>query len=131
MFWGTNGEKVKMITANGNTFSGKFEGIIPNLYRRHENAQSDFVRNEIEKYMVSRNCGLCKGKRLNNQALSVNIAGKSIIDVTDLNILLLSPLTPDIHIIILVPLSFNFITSGITSKFDKYTSPLSVGYANA
>ena len=86
LFYGTNGEKLQINSSFG-SFNGKFEGIIPNLYRRHENASSDFVRNEIEKYMISRNCGLCKGKRLNEQALSVKIAGKSIIDVTDLNII--------------------------------------------
>ena len=85
LFYGTNGEKLQINSSFG-SFNGKFEGIIPNLYRRHENAASDFVRNEIEKYMVSRKCHLCNGKRLNNQALSVKIAGKSIIDVTDLNI---------------------------------------------
>ena len=85
LFYGTNGEKLQINSSFG-SFNGKFEGIIPNLYRRHENASSDFVRNEIEKYMVSRKCHLCNGKRLNNQALSVKIAGKSIIDVTDLNI---------------------------------------------
>ena len=85
LFYGTNGEKIQINSSYG-SFNGKFEGIVPNLYRRHENAASDFVRNEIEKYMVSRSCQLCKGKRLNNQALSVKIAGKSIIDVTDLNI---------------------------------------------
>ena len=85
LFYGTNGEKIK-ITSSYGSFNGKFEGIIPNLYRRHENAASDFVRNEIEKYMITRKCHLCAGKRLNKQALSVKIAGKSIIDVTDLNI---------------------------------------------
>ncbi len=86
LFYGTNGEKYRMITANGNVFNGKFEGIIPNLYRRHENAQSDFVRNEIEKYMVTKTCFKCGGKRLNPQALSVKIDGKSIIDVTEMNV---------------------------------------------
>ena len=85
LFYGTNGEKIQINSSYG-SFNGKFEGIIPNLYRRHENAASDFVRNEIEKYMITRKCHVCNGKRLNKQALSVKIAGKSIIDVTDMNI---------------------------------------------
>ncbi len=85
LFYGTNGEKLQINSSYG-SFNGKFEGIIPNLYRRHENAASDFVRNEIEKYMITRKCHVCGGKRLNEQALSVKIAGKSIIEVTDLNI---------------------------------------------
>ncbi len=86
LFYGTKGEKLTVQTQNGNDFTGRFEGIIPNLYRRHENAASDFVKNEIEKYMVTKECFLCHGKRLNAQALAVKIDGKSIIDVTDMNV---------------------------------------------
>ena len=85
LFYGTNGEKIKVKTTNGE-FNGRFEGIVPNLYRRHQNAASEFVKNEIEKYMVTKVCHRCGGKRLNEQALSVKIDKKSIIDVTDLNV---------------------------------------------
>ena len=85
LFYGTNGEKLHISSKFG-SFDGKFEGIIPNLYRRHENAASEFVRNEIEKYMITRKCMACGGKRLNPKALAVKINGKSIIDVTDMNI---------------------------------------------
>ena len=85
LFYGTEGEKMSMVTANGNLFNAKFEGIIPNLYRRHENG-SDYAKNEIEKYMVTKICFKCGGKRLNPQALAVKIDGKSIIDVTDMNV---------------------------------------------
>ena len=86
LFYGTDGEKMSMVTANGNVFNAKFEGIIPNLYRRHENG-SDYAKNEIEKYMITKTCFKCAGKRLNPQALSVKIDGKSIIDVTDMNVI--------------------------------------------
>ena len=85
IFYGTNGEKLAMRTRSDNVFNMKFEGIIPNLYRRHENG-TEFAKNEIEKYMVSRHCNVCNGKRLNPQALSVKIDNKSIIDVTDMNV---------------------------------------------
>lgn len=85
LFYGTNGEKLH-ITSSYGSFDGKFEGIIPNLYRRHSNATSEFVRTEIEKYMVSKHCKSCDGKRLNPKALAVRINGKNIIDVTDMNI---------------------------------------------
>ncbi len=84
LFYGTNGEKIRYSGAYGSSF-GRFDGIIPSLYRRHETA-GDFVRNEIEKYMITRPCKVCKGKRLNPQALAVKIDGKSIIDVTDMNV---------------------------------------------
>jgi len=85
IFYGTNGEKLAMKTKRDNVFNMRFEGIIPNLYRRYENG-SDFIKNEIQKYMVVKPCETCFGKRLNPQALAVKIAGKSIIDITDMNI---------------------------------------------
>ena len=85
LFYGTQGEKLAMTTLNNNTYNMRFEGIITNLYRRHEIA-GDFIKSEIEKYMVVKPCESCEGKRLNKQALAVKIAGKSIIDVTDLNV---------------------------------------------
>lgn len=85
LFYGTKGEKLAMTTLNNNTYNMRFEGIITNLYRRHEIA-GDFIKSEIEKYMVVKTCERCQGKRLNQQALAVRIAGKSIIDVTDMNI---------------------------------------------
>ncbi|MBR3885830.1 MAG: excinuclease ABC subunit UvrA [Clostridia bacterium] len=85
LFYGTQGEKLAMKTLNNNTYNMRFEGIITNLYRRHEIA-GDYMKAEIEKYMVVKSCECCDGKRLNPQALSVKIDGKSIIDVTDMNI---------------------------------------------
>ncbi len=85
LFYGTDGEKLSMITKNGNIFNARFEGIIPSLYRRYENG-SDNVKDMIEKYMVTKHCNICDGKRLNPQALSVKIDNKSIIDVTDMNV---------------------------------------------
>ena len=85
LFYGTQGEKLAMRTMNNNIFNAKFEGIIPNLYRRHEIA-GDFIKSEIEKYMIVKPCETCHGKRLNPQALAVKIGGKSIIDVTDMNV---------------------------------------------
>ena len=85
IFYGTKGEKLAMRTMNDNVYNARFEGIIPNLYRRHESA-GDFVKNEIEKYMVVKHCETCNGQRLNPQALSVKINKKSIIDVTNMNV---------------------------------------------
>ena len=86
LFYGSNGEKLDYVTKYYDTWSGKFNGIIPNLYKRYETA-GNFTKSEIEKYMVTKPCKTCQGKRLNPQALVVKIDGKSIIDVTDLNVL--------------------------------------------
>ena len=62
--------------------SEQFEGIITNLERRYKQTQSDFIRNEIEKYMRKEICPACRGARLKPESLSVTISGKSITEVT-------------------------------------------------
>jgi excinuclease ABC subunit A len=68
------------------SFDTSFEGIVPNLMRRYRETESDFIRGEIERYMVARTCPECKGARLKPEALSVVVDGKSIINVTDISI---------------------------------------------
>ncbi len=67
-------------------FETVFEGVIPNLLRRYKETESDYVRNEIEKYMRNEQCPICKGKRLKPEALGVTIDDKSIYDVTNQSI---------------------------------------------
>jgi excinuclease ABC subunit A len=55
-----------------------FEGVIPNLERRYRETDSDYARQEIEQYMVEKECEECRGKRLKPEALAVLVAGKSI-----------------------------------------------------
>ncbi|MBU1970559.1 excinuclease ABC subunit UvrA, partial [Patescibacteria group bacterium] len=59
-------------------YLARYEGVIPNLIRRHQETKSDYVRQEIEKYMVKESCKACRGTRLKNEALSVVIAEKNI-----------------------------------------------------
>jgi len=66
--------------------SGSFEGIITNLERRYKQTQSDFIRNEIEKYMRKEICPACRGARLKPDSLAVTITGKSIMEVSRLSI---------------------------------------------
>ena len=63
-----------------------FEGVLPNLERRYRETDSDYLKNEIEKYMVERICQTCHGQRLRIEVLSIKIKGKNIIDITSLNI---------------------------------------------
>lgn len=63
-----------------------FEGVLPNLERRYRETDSDYLKNEIEKYMVEKVCQTCKGQRLRAEVLSIKINDKNIIDVTSLNI---------------------------------------------
>lgn len=63
-----------------------FEGILPNLERRYRETDSDYLKNEIEKYMVEKTCQSCNGQRLRVEVLSVRIKDKNIIDATSMSI---------------------------------------------
>jgi excinuclease ABC subunit A len=63
-----------------------YEGVIPNLMRRYKQTDSDYVRREIEKYMVERICPICNGARLRPEVLGVKIADKNIVELSSLTI---------------------------------------------
>lgn len=78
-----SGAKVITINYNGRTMknatmSKPFEGIIPQLERRHAETQSEGNRQWYEKFMRQLPCNTCHGKRLNDIALSVRIRGENI-----------------------------------------------------
>ena len=68
----------------------KFEGVLPNLRRRYENSESDFVREKLHGYMTAAKCGDCGGARLRPAALGVLLEGsegrRNISDVVGLTI---------------------------------------------
>jgi len=63
-----------------------FDGVIPNLQKRHAETNSDYIRKELESYMKEMQCPTCKGKRLKPDALSVTIEDLSITDVSSLSL---------------------------------------------
>jgi excinuclease ABC subunit A len=63
-----------------------FEGVIPRLERLYRDTESDSSRAYIEKYMVSRSCNDCQGKRLKPEALAVTIGDKNIDGVSSMSV---------------------------------------------
>ncbi|MDN6028362.1 MAG: excinuclease ABC subunit UvrA [Lactobacillus sp.] len=63
-----------------------FEGIIANINRRYQHPMSKFMRDVISKYMTELTCETCQGRRLNEKALAVKVAGQDIAAVSDLPI---------------------------------------------
>ncbi len=63
-----------------------FEGIIPNLRRRYDETDSDYLRQEIEKYMIERVCPQCHGQRLRAEILGIRVSGKNIVDINTMTI---------------------------------------------
>jgi excinuclease ABC subunit A len=58
--------------------NNKFEGIVPNLERRYHDTESEFVREELRKYIASRVCEACQGERLNKSARNIFVGDKSL-----------------------------------------------------
>jgi len=78
------------VTMEGEKFDGKyetaFEGVIPNLQRRHHETDSSYVRQQIEEYMLELPCPDCQGRRLKKEILGVTVGGKNIVDATNLSV---------------------------------------------
>ncbi|MBF8267720.1 MAG: excinuclease subunit [Dehalococcoidia bacterium] len=90
ILYGNRGRRVEMRhrTRQGRLYSWDttFEGVIPNLERRYRETESDYIRQEIERYMASRPCLECNGQRLKPQSLAVTVADKNIMQMTSMTI---------------------------------------------
>ncbi|HTU70372.1 MAG TPA: excinuclease ABC subunit UvrA [Candidatus Baltobacteraceae bacterium] len=67
-------------------YRSSFEGVINNLQRRYSETSSEYVKEEIEKYMSASICPVCHGARLKPEALAVTVGGKNIDEVTRMSI---------------------------------------------
>ena len=86
IMYGTGDKKYKITLGNGRWYESTFEGVIPNLQRRHKETDSEFVRKDIERFMLERPCFACDGKRLKPEVLAVKVSGKSIMDICEFSI---------------------------------------------
>jgi excinuclease ABC subunit A len=78
------GAKVAKLLLYGD--GGWWEGVIPNLNRRWEKTESEFVKARLHAYMSEQACPACAGARLKPASLAVRIAGKNIHEVTQMTI---------------------------------------------
>ena len=69
-----------------NTYKATFEGIITNLERRYRETDSEYIKTELEKYMVSKPCPTCGGRRLRPEVLQVTIGDRTIAEIATLSI---------------------------------------------
>ncbi len=65
---------------------GTFEGVISELRAKYRKASAAFVRAYYEKYMRKAPCSVCKGAKLNSQAMAVRIGEKSLHEITEMSI---------------------------------------------
>lgn len=86
LLYGNNGERFKVVYdrdfGKGEAMMS-LEGVINRLERRYRETKSEVMREEIEEYMSSFLCPLCKGARLKKESLSVYVGGISIAELCD------------------------------------------------
>jgi excinuclease ABC subunit A len=63
-----------------------FEGVVANLERRYKETESEWSREEIQRYMTATPCEACHGFRLKPEALAVKIDGQHIGEVSLLSV---------------------------------------------
>ncbi len=63
-----------------------FEGVMNNIKRRYKETSSDYIREQMEKYMGEHKCPTCKGYRLKKESLAVLIDGHHVGKLTDLSV---------------------------------------------
>ena len=88
MFGSSEHLRLSMRTKNGDSWShsGAWEGLAPQAERLYHQTQSEYRRRDLEKFMRILPCPKCGGKRLKEKVLAVKVAGKSIVEVTDLSV---------------------------------------------
>ncbi len=86
ILYGTAGNKLEVShqTKKGKVYSWNtaFDGVIPNMERRHIDTESDSVREDIARYMTQRACATCGGARLKPEVLAVTVLGMNVMEVT-------------------------------------------------
>jgi excinuclease ABC subunit A len=86
VLYGEDNKRIDVLhtTQSGRSYRWRMrnEGVIPHLERRHENTESQNVRDEVGRYMAQRPCASCSGFRLKPESLAVTVLGMNIIEVT-------------------------------------------------
>ncbi len=89
ILYGTGSEQNFSFTSRGGTtweYRASFEGVVNNLQRRYGETSSEYVKEDIEKYMSTSVCPTCKGARLKPEALAITVGGTNIAALTQSSI---------------------------------------------
>ncbi len=82
VLYGTGNDQTYTVQlGSGRFYDSTYEGVIPNLERRHKETDSEFMRKDIERFMRERECHACHGARLKPVVLAVTVHDKNIMDI--------------------------------------------------
>jgi excinuclease ABC subunit A len=89
ILYGTDREQTFAYTSRGGKtweYRASFEGVVNNLQRRYRETSSEYVKEEIEKFMSATTCPACHGARLKPEALAVTVGERNVDDLTRMSI---------------------------------------------
>lgn len=86
VLYGTGSQVYRIDIGGGRYYDSTYEGVIPNLERRHKETDSEFMRKDIERFMRERKCHACNGKRLKDVVLAVTVHELNIMDICELDV---------------------------------------------
>jgi len=81
ILYGTGSDTYTVNIGMGRNYTSTYEGVIPNLERRHKETDSEFMRRDIERFMRERECHACHGARLKPVVLAVTVHDMNIMDI--------------------------------------------------
>ena len=82
---GTGNKKLQMEYSSNRwsgTYTGGWEGVIPNLMRRYKQTKSNHIRDWIEQFMSMKPCPDCEGSRLKKESRSVTVNNTSLVTLS-------------------------------------------------
>ena len=80
ILYGSGEDDIKFVYDDGlrgYTTKKPFEGVITNLERRFKETESEWAREDLQKYFTDVPCKACHGARLKPEALCVKIADRT------------------------------------------------------
>jgi len=89
ILYGSGEDNIRMSYVDGERkyqINKPFEGVITNLERRYRETESNWTREEVEKYQRITACEVCSGNRLKPEALAVKLDGLHIAQVSEMSI---------------------------------------------
>ena len=91
LMYGTDGtidqiEFKSSATGRVRTYAVTWEGVMTNLERRYKETESDWVRSDIERYMIATPCDTCHGARLKPEVIAVTVQDRSIVDISRMSV---------------------------------------------
>ena len=91
VLYGLGGKRIKVSWGSEGgeshgTWGMRFEGVIPNLERRYQQAASDPTRDIYGRFFAELPCESCHGKRMRPESLAVKVAGRGMAEITALTV---------------------------------------------